>query len=112
MTIRVEVSSREKVRRFCKVNYSRRRKESGIVEFAFGFAVLRFGAIRIDRIDIASFQAQDAAIWSGITRDQIRHAVFIEVSGGEPAGPRKTSLEELLNLDGLAGGRRQLDAIM
>src|SRR5438132_1067108 len=93
MTIGVEISCPNKVRRFRHSESARGGEERCIGEFASGLRLLRFRAVRIDGSDVASTQNQYAAASDSVPTDQIRYPILVKIACGQSQGPRKILLQ-------------------
>src|SRR5436305_1503512 len=85
MSVSIEVSRTDEVRLRGRFKNFCRRKKWRIGKFAARFAFFSLVGVGIDRIDVAAMQGdkgsrRDACV-PGISANQIRHAVLIEVSG-------------------------------
>jgi hypothetical protein len=82
MTISIEISGSNQIRRFRHFKHMCRGKERRVGVSAASLALLRFESVRVNRIYVASMESDNAAAGSGISAYEIRHAILIEIGGG------------------------------
>src|SRR5438034_523509 len=111
MSVRVEITGADEVWGDRCCGDLRRRKKRRVSACAVTLALLCFGSVRVDRVDVAAQQRDYAAAVVSVAANQIRHAVFIEIGGSQTERLSQIPFQRLPQLVGADVGRKQIVAV-